>query len=237
MKSISYQFETIGIIHSPFKEKFGAPRQPGLVKQALSSLEVLPPYDCDEAFDGLEGFSHIWITFVFHQNRDKVWSPKVRPPRLGGNQRIGVFASRSPYRPNPVGLSVVELVGVRHEQGKLFVDIKGADMIDGTPVLDIKPYIPYADSIPEAKAGYALQQPVAKLSVQFSEVARQQVNEQVRLHPDLEVFIMQVLELDPRPAYVQSADDSARYGMKLLDFDVQWQVDGEVVTVLSLDKE
>lgn len=236
MKNPAYQFETIAIVHSPFKEKFGTPRQPGLVKQALFSLEMLPPYDCEDAFEGLEDFSHLWLTFVFHQNRDKAWSPKIRPPRLGGNQRVGVFASRSPYRPNPIGLSVVEFIGVRREQGKLFIDLKGADLIEGTPVLDIKPYIPYADAIHAAHAGYASQPPDSVLAVQFSELAQQQVNDESLIHPDLEVFIKQVLELDPRPAYVKSVEDSALFGMKLLNYDIQWQVEGEVVTVLSLNK-
>jgi len=233
---MKYKLEPIGIIHSPFKEKFGTPRQPGLIKQASFSLEILSPYNCDEAFEGLDGFSHLWITFIFHKNRDKVWSPKVRPPRFGGNQRIGVFASRSPYRPNPIGLSVVELTGIRHHQGKLFIDIKGADLIEGTPVLDIKPYVPYADCITDAKAGYASTSPAAKLIVEFSDTTMQQVRNAEAEQPELQHFIRQVLELDPRPAYANKASDKVHYGMKLLDFDIQWQVEDDVVTVLSLDK-
>lgn len=233
---MKFELEPIGIIHSPFKEKFGTPRQPGLIKQASFNMEILSPYDCEEAFEGLEVFSHLWITFVFHKNRDKKWSPKVRPPRLGGNQRIGVFASRSPYRPNPIGLSVVELSGIRRVKGKLFIDIKGADLIDGTPVLDIKPYIPYADCIAEAKGGYASTTPAAKLLVQFNECALQQIRAVEAEHPDLQNFIRQVLELDPRPAYVNSTNDKVQYGMKLLDFDVQWQVEGNRAIVISLNE-
>lgn len=234
---MSFEFKPVAIIHSPFKEKFGTPRQPGLIKQALFSLEVLSPYDCDEAFEELEGFSHLWIIFVFHKNRDRQWSPKVRPPRLGGNQRIGVFASRSPYRPNPIGLSAVELLGIRRDQGKLFIDIKGADLIDGTPVLDIKPYVPYADCITEAKSDYASTPPIPKLHVQFNDQVLKQISNTEAAYPDIQNFIRQVIELDPRPAYANSTNDKAQYGMKLLDFDVQWQIEeGDVVTVLSLNK-
>jgi len=235
MKKSSYPFETIGIVHSPFKEKFGTPRQPGLIKQTLFSIEMLAPYDCDEAFDGLDNFSHLWISFIFHQNKNKPWSPKVRPPRLGGNQRVGVFASRSPYRPNPIGLSVVELTGLRRKQGKLFIDIKGADLIEGTPVVDIKPYVPYADCVVEAKGGYATTLPTSKLNVQFSDKAAQKIIEVAVDYPDLKTLIEQVLELDPRPAYLSGTDDKVQYGIKLLDFDIRWETEGDEVLVLSLE--
>ena len=149
-----YSFDPIGIVHSPFKEKFGIPRQPGLVPEAKARLEVLPPYDRSEAFCGLEDFSHIWVTFVFHEAICTRWQPTVRPPRLGGNRRIGVFSSRSPFRPNPIGMSVVALEGISNIEGKIELQLAGVDLLDGTPVLDIKPYIPYADSLPDARSGF-----------------------------------------------------------------------------------
>lgn len=232
---MNFELNAIGIVHSPFKEKFGTPRQPGLIPDAHCSIELLPPYNNSEAFQGIEQFSHLWVSFIFHQGWKGEWTPRVRPPRLGGNKTIGVFASRSPNRPNPLGLSVVELVGLREEHNKLYLDIKGADMVEGTPVLDIKPYIPYCDSIGLAKAGYAEQPPLAKLKVVFSEKARQQLQQHKDKYPQLEEFISQVIALDPRPAYKNDDEKGKSYGVKLLDFDVQWQVTDGVATVTSLE--
>ena len=229
---MNFELTAIGIVHSPFKEKFGTPRQPGLVSEANCTIELLSPYDTQDALEGIEEFSHLWISFIFHKNKDKKWSPKVRPPRLGGNKSIGVFASRSPYRPNPVGLSVVEFVGTREENNKLLIDIKGADLVEGTPVLDIKPYIAYSDSIQQAKAGYAEQAPEAKLEVVFSEQAQQQLQHAREQYPQLECFIRQVIELDPRPAYVGNSEPGKQYGVKLLEFDVQWQVVKGLATII-----
>lgn len=234
---MSIELEQIGIIHSPFKEKFGTPRQPGLITDTISSIELLPPYDREESLEGIEQFSHLWVTFIFHQVKQKLWTPKVRPPRLGGNKSIGVFASRSPYRPNPLGLSAVELHGTRKENNKLFIDIKGADLIDGTPIVDIKPYIPYTDCISCAKAGYAEQAPGHTLQVEFSELAMQQLARFEEQYPQLESFIRQVIALDPRPAYTAEQESDKQYGVKLLEFDVQWQVIEGIATVLSLQNE
>lgn len=231
---MNFELTAIGITHSPFKEKFGTPRQPGLVSEAHFTIELIPPYDTRDALEGIEQFSHLWVSFIFHKNKDKRWSPKVRPPRLGGNKSIGVFASRSPYRPNPMGLSVVELVGIREENNKLLIEIKGADLVEGTPVLDIKPYIPYSDSIEQAKAGYAEQAPGTKLGVIFSEQSRQQLKLASQQYPQLESFIRQVIELDPRPAYVGNNETSKQYGVKLFEFDVQWQVNKGLATIISL---
>ena len=146
----------VGIIHSCFPEKFGIPRQPGLVKSATARLEVFPPYDRDEMFKGLERFSHIWITFLFHETFKEGWKRTVRPPWLGGRERVGVFASRSPHRPNHLGLSVVRLEKIGREGKRLFLDLAEIDFLDKTPVLDVKPYLPYSDKIDEAKDGYAI---------------------------------------------------------------------------------
>ena len=156
----SYQYQVIAVTHSPYKEKFAVPRQPGLVASAKAELEMLPPYDDINAFNGLEAFSHLWLVFEFHKNASSSdvangWSPTVRPPRLGGNRRVGIFATRSPNRPNNIGLSLVEYHGIIQREGKIFLSLSNIDLVDGTPIMDIKPYIPYADSIPDAKAGFA----------------------------------------------------------------------------------
>ena len=233
MTSEKSDLRPIGIIHSPFKEKFGIPRQPGLVPEVKCILELLPPYSVPEAVSGLEDYSHVWIQFLFHQSNRGQWQPMVRPPRLGGNQKVGVFASRSPFRPNPIGLSVVKLERVSVDNGRVELHLAGGDMVDGTPVLDIKPYVAYSDSIPDAVSGFAPQAPEEKLQVRFSETAEQQLAS----HGDTEaltVLITGLLALDPRPAYTE--DDRERvYGMRLYDFDLRWRVQEGCAVVVSLD--
>ena len=231
---MAYQFEPIGIIQSCFKEKFGIPRQPGLVKEASATLQLTPPYDRAEALQGLEGYSHLWITFVFHQSLDTPWRPMVRPPRLGGNKRMGVFATRSPVRPNPIGLSVVEIDRIDPERRE--IHLKGVDLLDGTPVLDIKPYLPYVDSIPNALGGFAPEAPDnACIRVNFSQQALEQLqtltadrNEQIQ-H-----LITQLLEHDPRPAYLDGNKARSRFGMRLDNFNVRWQMEGNQARVTEI---
>ncbi|VAX10113.1 tRNA (adenine(37)-N6)-methyltransferase [hydrothermal vent metagenome] len=230
---MNYSFNPIGIVHSPFREKFGIPRQPGLVPDARARLELLAPYDQLESVTSLETFSHIWLTFVFHDALRDRWQPTVRPPRLGGNRRVGVFASRSPFRPNPVGLSVVALDGISNEGGKLALQISGIDILDGTPVLDIKPYIPYVDSIPEAIGGYAGKSPEISMQVQFSQQVEGQLMQREE-GVELRQLIVQLLELDPRPAYKERVQQERVYGMKLYDFDLRWRVRGDVIEVVEL---
>lgn len=231
-----YHFEAIGLIHSCYKEKFGIPRQPGLVSEARATLELLPPYNRREALAGLEGFSHVWILFVFHGIRRDEWRPTVRPPRLGGNKRLGVFATRSTFRPNPIGLSVVELEDIELSQGKVLLHLRGSDLLDGTPVLDIKPYLPYADSVAGAKAGFAPALPEARQTVVFTpEAERQCVAYENDARKNLKALITQILEQDPRPAYRGSDDDRNEYGMRLYDFNLRWCVDDGVAIVLALD--
>ena len=167
------QFSPIGMISSCYKEKFGIPRQPGLVPAATAEL-ILGDEFGEESVRGLEGFSHIWLNFVFHKTQAQGWKQMVRPPRLGGNEKVGVFASRSTFRPNPVGLSVVELLCVKIKKGRVVLHLAGCDLLEGTPVLDIKPYLPYADIIPGAKGGFAKNKPEALLEVVFSEKAELQ---------------------------------------------------------------
>ena len=227
------ELETIGIIHSPFKEKFGIPRQPGLVPQVQATLQLLPPYDRPEAVAGLEGYSHIWIQFLFHQAMRGQWQPTVRPPRLGGNKRVGVFASRSPFRPNPIGLSVVGLRQVRCDQGAVELLLTGVDLLDGTPVLDIKPYVAYVDSIPDARSGFAPAAPEQRLDVGFSAAAEEQLRGR-RDGNELKVMIRALLAIDPRPAYAGKGDGERIYGIRLYDFDLRWRVRGGRVEVLEL---
>ena len=230
----------IGVVHSCFKEKFGIPRQPGLVPEARAQLEILPPYNRDEAFRELEGFSHIWLLFFFHATARTQWKPTVRPPRLGGNQRIGVFASRSNFRPNPVGLSVVRLDGIHRQGKKLLLEISGMDLLDGTPVFDIKPYLPYVDAIPEAISGYAVAVPEKKLIVQFSPLAEQAcIDRESAGFKNLRQMIVSLLQMDPRPAYSLSESNRGagrEYGMRLYDFDLKWQVTEKNILVNSLQQ-
>ncbi len=227
-------FAPIGIIHSCFKEKFGVPRQSGLVPAAEASLELLPPYDREEALRGLEDFSHVWLLFVFHQATGGNWQPTVRPPRLGGNRRLGVFATRSPFRPNPIGLSAVELGPIERADGRLRIQLRGADLVDGTPVLDIKPYIPYADSIPSARGGFADQAPAATLCVDFTADAEAILQGRDDAAP-LRELIVQVLGQDPRPAYRQVDDGQRLYGMRLYDIDVRWRIEGGLARVVAIE--
>lgn len=221
----TYSFEPIGRIHSCFKEKFGIPRQPGLVPEAEASLEILPPYNRETAFKGLEDFSHIWILFVFHKCRPSSRPETVRPPRLGGNRRIGVFASRSGFRPNPIGQSVVPLAGIRSGPNRLELLLTGVDLLDGTPVLDVKPYLPYADCVPAATGGFAGDRPDAALRVDFSADAAACCHQLQKEHyPKLEKLIRRLLALDPRPAYHDGKTIKELYGMRLWDLNIQFRV-------------
>ena len=230
MKQIN--IDVIGEIRSPFRQKFGIPRQPGLVRAAKGWVELRPPYDRPALCDGLEGFSHIWLTFVFHAAIRSGWRPRVRPPRLGGNRACGVFATRSPFRPNHLGLSVVELLRVE-TRGGVRLEVAGLDLLDGTPVVDIRPYLPYADAIPGAHGGFADQAPAARLQVRFTP----RVREQLRSHPDgegLAELIRDTLALDPRPAYHERGQTPRVYGLRLDDLDVRFRVADGVADVLEL---
>jgi len=235
----SIELDPIGVIHSCFKEKFGIPRQAGLVREAAATLELLPPWDRDDALRGQEGFSQVWILFLFHGVAQQGWRPMVRPPRLGGNQRVGVFASRSPFRPNPIGLSAVELVSIERQNGRLLLELRGVDFLDGTPVLDVKPYIPYADSIPDARRGFATEAPGSGMEVRFSA----QVKRFLRLleeGEELKRLITGLLEQDPRPAYLEGGSQRSEFGMRLFDYNVRWTLTNgvaEVISIASADDE
>ena len=229
-------FDSIATIHSPYKEKFAVPRQPGLVPSAKAELEILPPYDDINAFADLQEFSHIWLLFIFHKNRNQdSWSPTVRPPRLGGNKRMGVFATRSPSRPNPIGLSLVEFHGIKQIDGKIFLQLGNIDLVDGTPVVDIKPYIPYADAKPDALAGFAQESPEPLMEIQFSAQALQKITQVEDRYPELKQLITEVLQQDPRPAYKKNKPDLKTYAVNLSDFNVSWVSDGLLTRVVNIE--
>lgn len=227
-----FRFAPIGVIRSCFREKFGIPRQPGLVPAARATLELLPPYSQPAAVRGLEGFSHLWLVFVFHDIPAGRWRAMVRPPRLGGNRRLGVFATRSAFRPNPIGLSAVKLDGIAVRQGQVMLHLAGVDLLDGTPVLDIKPYLPYSDRIMEAAGGFAPEAPEAELTVVFSPAA----SEFCAAWPegDLRELIGQILRQDPRPAYERADPAPQRHGMKLYNLDVRWETRDGVAQVMEI---
>ncbi|MDM3871953.1 tRNA (N6-threonylcarbamoyladenosine(37)-N6)-methyltransferase TrmO [Porticoccus sp. W117] len=232
-------FDIIGTVHSPYKEKFAVPRQPGLVPAAKGRIELLPPYNDADSVRDLSQFSHIWVLFVFHGTQEQGWKPLVRPPRLGGNQKTGVFATRSTFRPNPIGMSVVALDEVEEEGRRIWLNISGLDLIDQTPVLDIKPYLPYCDSLPDASSGFANNKPETKVSVEFSRQAEQQLRFAAEKIPDLRELICQVLSQDPRPAYRRhKKSDNTRYGVRLYNFNIVWIVQSSNdFQVVSIEKE
>lgn len=227
--------QPIGILHSPYREKFIVPRQPGLVKSISAELELLPPCNRPEAVRELEQFSHLWLIFLFHQTMQQNWQPTVRPPRLGGNQRVGVFASRSPFRPNPIGLSAVELTAIRQTDKGPVLELKGVDLVDGTPILDIKPYIPYTDAIGKASGGFAEHAPAATMPVNFSDQALQQLDALRGKHPHLQQMIVELLAIDPRPAYRRNQQDDKEYGALLYDYNVRWKIVAGETLVVAVD--
>jgi len=229
------RLQPIGFIQSCYKEKFGIPRQSGLVTAAQAKLQLLPTFSQPEAFKGLEQFSHIWLIFQFHANLNDSWSNTVRPPRLGGNKRIGVFATRSTFRPNPLGLSVAGLEKIEFVGQTTCLHLSAVDLLDGTPVFDIKPYLPYADSILGAQGGFAEQAPTSEWEVVFTiEAKRQCEKKSLQLGTELKSLIRQILKQDPRPSYRAQAVDKRIYAMKLYDFDLQWHYKAKLIEVIGL---
>ena len=230
-------FDFIGRINSPYKEKFAIPRQPGLVSAAKGSITLINQANNEELVRGLTQFSHLWLLFIFHGTQQQGWKPLVRPPRLGGNKKLGVLATRSTFRPNPIGMSVVKLDYIEQIDKQIIIHISGLDLLDQTPIVDIKPYIPYSDSINGAQAGFAQQEPYQPLSVTFSAQAQDQIIKFQEKYVDLVLLIEQVLAQDPRPAYKKLNVDEKVYGMALYDLNILWQVqDNNTVDVLSLNK-
>lgn len=225
----------IALTRSCFRDKFGVPRQPGLTRHAWADLLIQPPFDREDAFRGLESCSHLWLTFQFHEAVRAEWRPVVRPPRLGGNRKMGVFASRSPFRPNSLGLSVVRNQGLRREDGRLLLRINDHDLIEGTPILDIKPYLPFADAVPGASIGWADTPPSERLPVRFSEQALEQLAQlPPQRYPDLQGLIEDVVAYDPRPSFRRGREEERIYGAHLYDLNIRFRFGPEGVEVLSV---
>lgn len=227
---------TVAFFHSPLTSKFGTPRQSGVVSELLGKIVLEPPYRSADAIRGMEGFDYLWLIWSFSANKKQADSLTVRPPRLGGNERVGVFASRSPYRPNAMGLSSVKIHHIDYDcPDAPVIYVEGADLIDGTPILDIKPYIAYTDAHPKAKSGFTDTTQWQPLQVEFSEQVRQLLST-----PDFQWLgsqqgvLSQLLSQDPRPHY---HDDASRiYGMEYAGFDVRFTVSDAVLTVVDVKK-
>lgn len=220
------EIRPVARIRSDFPEKFGVPRQSGLVEALTAAVIFEPEYRDPSAFRGLEGFSHLWLIWEFSQARREGWSPTVRPPRLGGNKRLGVFATRSPFRPNPIGLSCVRLIEVKQDRelGPVLV-VAGADLTDGTPIYDIKPYLPYADCRPEAAGGFAARPEELEVDCPAELL--------LRVPEDKRAALLAVLAQDPRPRY---QDDPDRvYGMTFAGLEIKFRAAGERLTVAAID--
>ena len=222
-----HEVKVIARMHSDFASKFGIPRQSGLVEELRSRIVFEPEYRNEDALRGIEGFSHLWLIWQFSEAVRQEWSPTVRPPRLGGNTRMGVFATRSPFRPNPLGLSCVRLLEVvrEHELGPV-LHVAGADLMDGTPIYDIKPYVPYADCRGDALGGFAPAKPEQLLEVVFPEQWLTRVPE------DRRAALKGVLANDPRPAYQRA--EGRVYGFVFADLEVRFTVAGRVLTVCAV---
>ena len=217
----------IGHIETDFKEKFGIPRQSGLVAESKGRILFEKEYNVPEAFRGLEDFSHIWVLWQFSEAVRETWSPTVRPPLLGGNRRMGVFATRSPFRPNSVGLSALKLdrVEITEKEG-VVLHVSGADLLDGTPIYDIKPYLPYADSIPDAVGGFTETLEERRLEVIFPDALLEKIN------ADKKSALIAVLAADPRPSYQH--DPEREYGMSFAEYEVKFRVEEKKLFVTDV---
>jgi len=230
------ELKTIAKIHTDFPAKFGLPRQSGIVDELCGTIVFEPDYRNPDALRGLEGYSHLWILWGFSESFASAkndtgtgWSPTVRPPRLGGNRRVGVFSTRSPNRPNRIGLSCVKLVSVDYTgENAPSVRVAGIDMMDGTPVYDIKPYLPYVDSHPEASGGFAAEHVDDNLQVEFPEELLRRIPE------DKRAGLIKVLEQDPRPSYQH--DETREYGFEFAGFEVRFTVSGTTACVRDVLK-
>ncbi|MBQ2941714.1 MAG: tRNA (N6-threonylcarbamoyladenosine(37)-N6)-methyltransferase TrmO [Clostridia bacterium] len=220
--------KVIAKIKSDFPGKFGIPRQSGLIEELRATIIFEEEFRVDEALRGIEDFSHLWLIWEFSENKRDTWSPTVRPPRLGGNKRVGVFATRSSFRPNSIGLSSVKLLGVEKtkEYGTV-LHIAGADLMDGTPIYDIKPYLSFTDSHPEASGGFADEKLSYSLKVEMSEKVKKAIPED-EFSP-----IVKILESDPRPSYIE--DEERVYAFEYAGMHLEFTVSGDTLTLLSVN--
>lgn len=225
---MEHTMKVIATIRSDFPAKFGIPRQSGLVEELRSTVVFTPEYRNADALRGLEGFSHLWLIWEFSEAVRTTWSPTVRPPRLGGNARLGVFATRSPFRPNPIGLSCVRLLELRRDASLgTVLEVAGADLMDGTPIYDIKPYLPYADAHPEAIGGFTEHADAFLLDVDFPQSLLQTVP------PEKREALLAVLAHDPRPSY--QTDPDRIYGMEFAGLNVRFTVHERTLTVCAVE--
>lgn len=222
----SLNFKIIANIKSDFPEKFGIPRQSGILKNLRSTIQFMPEFRNADALRGLEGFSHLWLLWIFSENIRDSWSPTVRPPRLGGNKRLGVFATRSSFRPNPIAMSCVKIEEIRFDVPEIVVS--GADLMDGTPIVDIKPYLPYADAIPDATGGFAEAVRFNHLDVTIA------ASDLAKLPEEKREPLRLILEEDPRPHY--QADPERIYGFHFAGFEVKFKVNENSLSVVSIEK-
>jgi len=232
----SYTVDPIGVIRSCYSEKFGVPRQPRLVTAATGTLEFFPRFGRPEMLNQLEEFTHIWVIFLFHDTLAEGWKPTARPPRLGGQKRVGVYASRSPHRPNHIGMSAVRLDRVVTDDRPVRLELSGVDLLDGTPVLDIKPYIPYSDIVDGAGCGYTLDSiPRVELVMagQVEEFCRSYQHDTGR---NLRELIVQTLQNDPRPASQRQRAVVREFGVLLWDVNVRWRATGQGFEVFSCER-
>ncbi|MFG0888296.1 tRNA (N6-threonylcarbamoyladenosine(37)-N6)-methyltransferase TrmO [Vibrio sp. CJQ_6] len=229
-----HTIDPIAVIESPYQEKFAVPRQPRLVPSARARVKLLGEINCPEAVRGIEQFSHLWLLFLFDQNLQAGWKPTVRPPRLGGNERIGVLASRSTFRPNGIGMSAVALRGVSKQGDQIYLDLGSVDLVNGTPIIDIKPYIPYADAIADAQGGYAEAEPELA-QVTFSPAALEVLHRSPH-GVEQQAVIHEVLAQDPRPAYKKNKPDMKEYAVNLYDLNVKFTVNDNLVTVTAIER-
>lgn len=224
---MEHLLKVIGHIHTDFPTKFGIPRQSGLVEELEGRVVFLPEYSREEAFRGLEGYSHLWLIWQFSEAKREGWSPTVRPPRLGGNKRVGVFATRSPYRPNSLGLSCVKLVAIDKDPNLgIVLRVAGADLMDGTPIYDIKPYLPFADSRPDAKGGFAEEKYGYALEVVFPPHLK------AKVPADRIEALTKLLSEDPRPSYQEDAERV--YGFFFGKSEIFFKVRDGILTVADI---
>ncbi len=220
------ELKVIARIYNDLTDKFGIPRQSGILSEMISTVVFEKEYRIEEALRGIEDFSHLWLLWHFSENSQVEWTPCVRPPRLGGNKRMGVFATRSPFRPNQIGLSSVKLEGIGHTSQGTVLYVTGADILSGTPIFDIKPYIKYTDSHPDALSGFADEVMDYSLKVDFSEELLKLLPENIRK------TVITMLENDPRPSY--KADGERIYGMRYGNYEIKFTVNNKILTVTDV---
>ena len=236
MPSSAFSIKPIGHIITPFRQKFAIPRQPNLA-QAQGEIHFTEGLD-ETAFKGIDGYSHLWLLFVFHETLSRGWKPLVKAPRLGGNATLGVLASRSTHRPNGIGMSVVANKGLTLHQRKPVLRVAGVDLLCDTPIIDIKPYIPYADCVPQAQDSLDKYHPIPHREVVFSALAAQQLSQASPAYPaDFATLTQSILAQDPRPAYRHALEDDPKvYKVRLYDADVSWQVRRGIVQISNISR-